>query len=232
MILKFLKSKFKIKPKSLIALGFMALAPMLVVGAFVVKSKSASDTQNVNPLIEQSEEFKDAIKIRDTDKIFGDKDAKNTMIVYDSFSCMHCAKFYNEIMPMLIKNFIADGNLKFIHRDFPLNQNAADVKSIIDCVTDGKGDGEYYRIVRFYYYKFDIINSSQDPAMKTKKIFKAGGINADECKTDLNIKDAFDEIRSEVSALGVQGTPAIFINGKRYQGKGSIQDLIDYINLL
>ena len=51
----------------------------------------------------------------------GNKDAKVTIITYESFTCSHCADFHKNVYPKLKKEFIDAGLVKIEFRHFPLD---------------------------------------------------------------------------------------------------------------
>ena len=51
----------------------------------------------------------------------GDKNAKITIIAYESLTCGHCADFHTNVYPDLKKDFIEKGLVKIEFRHFPLD---------------------------------------------------------------------------------------------------------------
>src|SRR5262245_13469879 len=54
----------------------------------------------------------------------GDAKAPVTMIEYASMTCPHCAAFHERTYPELKKKYIDTGKVRFIFREFPLDQLA------------------------------------------------------------------------------------------------------------
>ena len=65
--------------------------------------------------------------------IAGNKDAKITIIAYESLTCSHCADFHNNIYPLLKKEFIDTGLVKIEFRHFPLDIIALNASKISQC---------------------------------------------------------------------------------------------------
>ena len=65
--------------------------------------------------------------------IAGNKDAKITIIAYESLTCSHCADFHKEIYPQLKKDFIDTGLAKIEFRHFPLDVAAFNASKISQC---------------------------------------------------------------------------------------------------
>ncbi|MFM2043805.1 MAG: hypothetical protein RLY86_2381 [Pseudomonadota bacterium] len=55
------------------------------------------------------------------EKVYGDPNAPVTVIEYASLACSHCADFHTRIWPVMKKEFVDNGQVKLIFRDYPLN---------------------------------------------------------------------------------------------------------------
>ena len=68
--------------------------------------------------------------------ISGNKNAKISIIAYESLTCSHCATFHKDIYPKLKKNFIDTGLVKIEFRHFPLDIAALNASKISQCNND------------------------------------------------------------------------------------------------
>ena len=68
--------------------------------------------------------------------ISGDKNAKITIIAYESLTCSHCADFHKDIYPQLKKDYIDTGLAKIEFRHFPLDIAAFNASKISQCKQD------------------------------------------------------------------------------------------------
>ena len=59
-----------------------------------------------------------ALEITESDFVIGKKDAPITIIEYASLSCSHCAKFHNETLEQLKKEYVDTGKVKIVFRRF------------------------------------------------------------------------------------------------------------------
>ena len=62
----------------------------------------------------------------------------NTIIEYASMTCPHCSDFHNETFPKIKSDLIDTGKVKYIFRDFPLDQYAMAGTLIANCVTEDR----------------------------------------------------------------------------------------------
>ncbi len=55
-------------------------------------------------------------------KEMGNPSARVTFEAYTDYECPHCAIFFRDVMPQIMAQYVETGKVKFVHRDFPLNQ--------------------------------------------------------------------------------------------------------------
>ena len=68
--------------------------------------------------------------------ISGNKNAKITIIAYESLTCSHCADFHKDVYPQLKKDYIDTGLAKIEFRHFPLDIAAFNASKISQCNQD------------------------------------------------------------------------------------------------
>ncbi len=68
-------------------------------------------------------------------RVIGKADAPVTMTEFSSLTCPHCAAAHEEILPVLIKEYVEPGKLKIVMSDFPLNKQALDASKLSRCVS-------------------------------------------------------------------------------------------------
>ena len=68
--------------------------------------------------------------------VAGNKDAKITIIAYESLTCSHCADFHREVYPQLKKDYIDTGLAKIEFRHFPLDIAAFNASKVAQCKSD------------------------------------------------------------------------------------------------
>jgi protein-disulfide isomerase len=155
---------------------------------------------------------------------FGSADAKITVIEYASMTCPHCAHFTNDVFGDFKKKYIDTGKVRYIFRDFPLDNLAAAVSMLARCA--GK-DKALPMIDTFYAKQQDWAFASGSPVPKLFDIAKQAGFTQesfDKCLTDQKLLDKITTERTRASdVFGVNATPTFFINGKRLQEAPSME---------
>src|SRR5262245_55686590 len=56
--------------------------------------------------------------------ILGNAKAKVTVVEFASLTCSHCARFAQTVYPEIKKNYIDTGKIRFVFKDFPLDDLA------------------------------------------------------------------------------------------------------------
>ena len=153
------------------------------------------------------------------DMALGSPDAKVTIVEYASATCPHCAAFHKDVWPKLKAEYIDTGKVRFIFREFPLNDAALAAFMIARAAPKDS----YFPLIDIY---FDTLETwAQDPAKGLLNIAKQAGFT--EQKFNDTLKDeklakAIIEIRDSGVKAGVKGTPSFFINGKLLEGETTL----------
>ncbi len=148
----------------------------------------------------------------------GKEDSKITILVYESLTCSHCAKFHSDVYPDLKKNFIDKGYVKLEYRNFPLDLAAFNAAKVAHCKSV-KG----VEILHFLYKnqsEWVKGNTIEDLNINLEKILKSKnfGIDYNQCIKDKNIEDFVLEDRIEgVKKYNVSATPTLIINGEKFE---------------
>ena len=148
----------------------------------------------------------------------GNKDAKITIITYESLTCGHCADFHKDVYPQLKKEFIDTGLVKIEFRHFPLDMAALNASKIAQCNNNGKSD-----LLHFLFSnqkKWAIGQTVEKANENLKKLLKDENILIDfeKCTNNKNIEDYILNDRIEaVKKFKINATPAIIINNKKFE---------------
>jgi protein-disulfide isomerase len=96
-----------------------------------------------------------SFEVKPTDRVQGKANAPVTMIEYASMTCPHCAAFDREVLPLIEKNYIDTGKVKYVFRDFPLDGAARMASAVARCLPP-----------QSYYAFIDLLYSNQDKWIK------------------------------------------------------------------
>ena len=148
----------------------------------------------------------------------GKEDSKITILVFESLTCSHCAKFHTDIYPELKKNYIDKGFVKLEYRNFPLDLAAFNAAKAAHCRSS---NGE--EILHFLYKnQSDWVKGNTIEELNTnlEKILNSQsfGIDYSQCINNKNIEDFVLEDRIEgVKKYNVSATPTLIINDEKFE---------------
>ena len=201
---------------------------VLMVIFFVLPGKGT--TQNVianNPSPTTGQPLAAVEVSEDDDAVLGDEDAPVTIIEFSDYQCPFCRKFWQETLPSIERDYIANGKVKLVFRDFPLgfHDGAIPYANAANCAREKAGDEGYFKMHDKIFEEQNILEGGsvkstvQYVGVDTlKKWAKDIGYNIDSCIDSNKYADEIQKDLSEGSASGVQGTPGFFINGKPISG--------------
>ena len=150
--------------------------------------------------------------------VIGNKDAKISIIAYESLTCSHCANFHIDVLPDLKKEYIDTGLAKIEFRHFPLDVAAFNASKIAQCKNDG--DSDILNSLYLNQSKWVKGKTIEEVNESLKRFLVSEGIKVDfdKCTTDKSIEDFVLNDRIEgVKKFNVNATPTIIINDKKFE---------------
>ena len=158
--------------------------------------------------------------------IVGNKEAKITIIAFESLTCSHCANFHKNVYPELKKEYLDTGIAKIEFRHFPLDIAAFNASKVAQCNNDGNSD-----ILESLYANQQkwVKGSSVEEANKNLQIFlknEGFSIDFESCVNNKNIEDFVLNDRIEgAKNFKISSTPTIIINNKKFEKKLNYKNL-------
>tara|TARA_B100001057_G_scaffold335_1_gene322 strand:- start:455 stop:1030 length:576 start_codon:yes stop_codon:yes gene_type:complete len=150
--------------------------------------------------------------------IYGNENAKITIIAYESLTCSHCADFHKDIYPQLKKEYLDTGLAKIEFRHFPLDIAAFNASKIAQCKVDqGLEILESLYLDQKAWVKGNTVKEINGNLKKfiEKKGFK---IDFDKCVNNKEIEDfVLNDRINGAKNFKVNATPTIIINGKKFE---------------
>jgi protein-disulfide isomerase len=163
----------------------------------------------------------------------GSDDAKVTIVEYASMTCPHCSRFHNDVYPKLKEKYVDTGKVRFIFREFPLDNLAAAASMLARC----SGDGKTLPMISVLFSKMDdwaFVRSNPVPALF--EIAKQAGFTKESFEKCLQDQALLDKLikQKDVAAqeFQVSSTPTFFINGEKLQGAPNVENFAAVIDPL
>jgi protein-disulfide isomerase len=166
------------------------------------------------------------------DIALGDPKAPVTIVEYASMTCPHCAHFQEVTFPEIKKRYIDTGKVRYILRDFPLDQLAAAAFIVTRCAAKDDKD-KYYTLIDTLFAQ-QRTWAVEKPLPPLQAIFKQAGLTEAAFNTCLANQKAWDAVESvrdrATKVFKVQSTPTFFINGQQVAGALSIEEFAKIID--
>ena len=150
--------------------------------------------------------------------IVGKKDAKITIITFESLTCSHCADFHKNVFPELKKEYLDTGLAKIEFRHFPLDIAAFNASKVSQCKNDG--DSKILNSLFANQQKWVKGSTVEEANENLQKFLVSEGFNIDfeKCINDKEIEDFVLNDRIDgVKNFKVNATPTIIINDKKFE---------------
>ena len=163
----------------------------------------------------------------DDDAVQGKESAPVTIVEFSDYECPFCARFYSDTELQIREQYVKTGKVKFVYRDFPLSfhQNAQKAAEAAECA----GEQEKYWEMHDALFEKGV----QGGVSSFKQYARDVGLKTADFDKCLDSGQMAGEIRKDMSdgqRVGVQGTPAFYVNGQEISGAqpfGAFQQIID-----
>ena len=152
----------------------------------------------------------------DNDPVIGNPDAPITIIEFSDFQCPFCARFHVQTLPLIFEEYIEQGKVKLVFRDFPIQSihpNALPASVAAECANE---QGKFKEMHDMLFDKQSEW-SKQETAIALSMFSQyANEIQLDEETFDFCLTNGkhIDEIRKDLDdgrEYGVSGTPGFFV---------------------
>src|SRR3984885_3608100 len=164
----------------------------------------------------------------------GAKSAKVVVINFDDFECPFCSRMHQTLFPEILKEY--GDRVTFIYKDDPLSEiHPWAIHAAVDanCLAAQNTDA-YWDFADYIHTNKGEVDTEKTPAARFAAIdkittFEGQKHNLDAAKLQSCVKaqkeDAVRASMKEADDLGVNGTPALFINGQKLDGAVPISEL-------
>jgi protein-disulfide isomerase len=152
----------------------------------------------------------------------GPADAKVTIVEYASATCPHCADFHKGPYADLKKEYIDTNKIRFVFREFPLNDSAMAAFMIARAAPKES----YFPLLDIFFATLE--TWAANPAEELFKIAQQAGFTKEKFDATLRNEELAKgilAIRDAGAKFGVEGTPTLFINGEIFSEDRTIEAL-------
>jgi protein-disulfide isomerase len=161
----------------------------------------------------------------------GDAAAPVTIVEYTDYQCPYCARHVAETLPTMLTEMIDTGRVRYIVKDFPLDNIHPQARAAAVAARCA-GEQDAYWPMHDALFAQQAEWSGQEATLNDTFAAMAAELSLDgdafaACLSDGRFDDAIQANQDEGFALGVNGTPAFFIDGFPISGAQPFE-LFDY----
>ncbi|WHX99742.1 DsbA family protein [Neobacillus sp. DY30] len=158
----------------------------------------------------------------------GEEDAPVSIVEFGDYKCPNCKNFADNVVPLIVKEFVDTGKAKFYYFHYPfINVDSDRTAKFSEAVYHELGNEKFWE---FHELIFD--KQPEDTRYETIDVFTeelltetleeiASKEEVKKVVTYFDTKAPEEAWKSDEALggkLGVSGTPTIFVNGKRFDG--------------
>jgi len=158
--------------------------------------------------------------------VMGDPNAPNVIVEYASMTCPHCAAFHEKLLPELKSKFVDTGKVRFVFREFPMDNLAAAAFMLARC----SGKEKYFPTVEVLFKTqktWAKVGGDAKP-MLLQALNEVGGFTPesfDKCLEDKKLFNDINAVRKRANEeFKVSSTPSFFVNGKPLVHPESVEE--------
>jgi protein-disulfide isomerase len=148
------------------------------------------------------------------DPFLGNIDAPVTIVEFGGYQCPYTKKFHDEVLPLLMAEYIETGLVKYVFRDFPFEFHEFSFESA-NAAECAKEQG------KFWPYHHLLFSNQPATPFTVLLIAEQLGFNMEtftQCHTTGKYSAKVQGDFQEGIALGINGTPSFFVNDVLLQG--------------
>lgn len=192
-----------------------------VVSVSVSSAAMADDAAAWGPAVPIASAF---VPASYPERTLGSPDAKITIYEYASLTCPHCARWENEVFPQVKANYIDTGKIRYVYRDYPLDNLAYAAAVIGRCLPEKS----YYTYIEGLFKTQNQWAVADVPITQVKQIAALAGLSSDgvdACLKNQDLTSQMDQVRKDASdKLGIDSTPTFIIGGYKKSGEIPYED--------
>ncbi|MGH9887815.1 MAG: DsbA family protein [bacterium] len=154
-----------------------------------------------------------------SDPTRGPADAPVTVVMFCDFQCPECGRSGEAVSVVLGRR----SDVRLVYRDFPIDHTHPFAALAAEAAACAQDQGRYWQMWDRLY-----ANQQSLDGPSLRRHARAVGLNGtlfDECLASGRHRAEWQEDRKEGLEAGVTGTPAFFINGQKFEGEMTADEL-------
>ena len=163
------------------------------------------------------------------ERSIGRADAPVVLIKYMSLTCPYCRRFQLESFPILKREYIDTGKVRFVLREFPIGHQSGLATIALRCARPEA----YFQLYEKFLSKQAAWVSQEvrpDPIFKVASEVGMTRAEFDSCRQNQAMINGLKWVKDRGRSLGIIGTPNFYVNErlvKKVVGIAELREMID-----
>ena len=165
------------------------------------------------------------------DVALGKADAPVTIYEYASATCSHCADFHTNEWPVIKKEYVDTGKVRFVFREFPLDQVALAAFMLTRCAASNNPEKYDALMSTIFKSQREWVQAPREGLLKIMRLAGMDEERFDACLKDRKLAQAITNgARNASRDFKVASTPTFFVNGRKVEGRRTIEEFRQIID--
>lgn len=151
--------------------------------------------------------------------IEGNPKAKVTIVEFASLTCPHCARFAQTVLPSVKKNYVDTGKVRFVFKDYPLDQLAMTGAMLARCAPADRG----MKLIDLMFKNQLEWARAEQPIAPLKAYAQLAGLSSaqvDACLQNAALLQAIKDEQNKATTLyQVEATPTFYVGEEKVSGE-------------
>ncbi len=151
----------------------------------------------------------------------GDPNAPVVVVEFTDFQCPYCSRHFQETFPQIKANFVDSGMVRYVFKDFPLTNIHPQATLAAQAARCAGVQDAYLAMHTLLFDNQQAWSGRSDAGETFVGLAEGAGLDSVAFRTCLESGQFEDAVAADLSegvSLGVNGTPAFFINGYLISG--------------
>ena len=195
-----------------IALGAGIAISCLVLGIFLGNFIDEKDSQSLEELQNAQ---KLAALIENGSPTLGNIDAPLTLVEFGDYQCSFCKKHFVQTHDLIMKNYVATGNVKILFKDLIMTSGEGSIKAA-HATHCAKDQGMFWKYHYMLYNNWEGENTgwiTDDILNKFAKNIDLDMNEFSKCMSEKKWMNLISASVEDANKMGITGTPSFFLIG-------------------
>ena len=156
----------------------------------------------------------------------GRSDAPVTVYEMSDFQCPYCRAFALTTMPLLEKEYVQTGKVRFVYINLPLTTRHANAAAAAELAMCAARQGKFWPLHDLLFQRQDAWASRKDPTPYLLALGDSAGLDHARLARCVSAKATAAEVREDATRVGAAGavsTPTFYIEGGLLEGAAPVE---------